>query len=417
MKSVKVNLIGNLGAAEPAKVCNVWEDNQLTVKVPVELFNTIQRMTGEKPKKVSYMVGILMLMRLFRHRREFPQKELCKALSVSHNIITAAINKMSEAGIIDVDKTKHAVNGWYYEYRIKVDIDGIKGPCVPYRYNLDGTVFADTLNIMRETMDADTYTVEREDPEWEGALPSWCYTSPYWKLSYSFMSDPKYDRAGRLYECDHGIRLLAKFDEAPEFKSGRIYHPFHFVPRVLRHNLMYEGSRLTELYDLHASFYTLVTALLKDKLSEREFNDLFYTCFEGRFYKELAEATGQNIDMTKELMQGWRNVLRLGTLHGGVYGKVSEYMETRFPEFTNIIYNWTRKVNSNGKEVKTLQQDLGEYETHVFSEFAKFLIDKYNITPFLLHDAVYCSQADKEKLPQDINTVMKEWFLNKLIVK
>ena len=396
-------------------VLKVWDGKLLTLQVPVALYNYLNTLTCDTPKHCSVMVKIVMLMRLFQHRREFPLNELCKAVGASHTIVSSIMGRMEKAGIIDIDRTRHSLKQGGFEYRLKIDPYEMQGVKVPYCYDLDGTVFADILNTMHECSEMDLYP-NAQNPHWVDVLPSWCYTSPYWKLSYSFMSDPQYDKAGRLYECDMAVTLIKNFGKAPEFKSGRIYHPFHSVPRILRHNLMYENSRLVELFDLHASFYTLLSALLKDKLGADEFNDLFFTCFEGRFYKEIAAYTDMNIDIVKNLMQVWRNIQRIGVLHGIRFAEVSEYMEKRFPTFTGIIYNWEKKINKEGREVKTLQQDLGEYETHVFADFAKFLVDKYNITPFLLHDAVYCSENDRQKLPENINEIMNDWFLKRLNV-
>lgn len=357
---------------------------------------------------------ILALMKFFGHRHEFLNADLVKAAGIGHNNVTKYVKAMEQAGILDIDRSEWVAKGFHssYYYRIKDGCDSGIGNIVIFSYDLDGTPFGEAIEIYKATKGMEEMT-GCDSVVWDKVLPGWCYTSPYWRLSYRFMND---SGAGRLYECDMAGRLVSHFCEAPVYKSGRIYHAFHRFPRVLRYNLEFEGSPLTELFDLHASFFTLLASMLIDKLPEDEFNDLFYTCFEGRLYDEVAAYTGIMKDAAKEQMQGWRNVWNMGVLHSR-YAKICDFMENRFPAFTNIIYRWDKKVNEKGKKVKTLQQDLGEYETLVFSDFAKFLVDKYNVTPFLLHDAVYCSQADKAKLPEDINMVMKEWFLNKLTVK
>lgn len=388
-----------------------YDGGELALAVSEGFIENVTQKTGLNIKNGYCCAKILALMEFFSHRSEFSNRDLVKVTDIGHNNVTKYIKAMEAAGILVIDRSEWVTSSFTspYEYRIKDSCDSNVGGTVYFNYDLTGTVFAETLYIFGSSRMSEVVTPEGNG--WDDkCLPSWCYTSPYYRLSYRFGSD---ESSMRLYECDSAARLVARFGQAPVYKSGRIYHPFHNVPRALRHNIEFEGSPITELYDLHASFFTLLCSLLRDKLPVEEFEDLFDTCFSGRFYTEIADAAGLTKEAAKDAMQGWRNVCNKGVLHSR-YAKVSDFMEKRFPAFTSLIYQWERIVNEKGKKVKTLQQDLGEYETQVFAQFAKYITEKYGVTVFLLHDAIYISEKELSALPQNINEEMRSWFIQKL---
>lgn len=182
----------------------------------------------------------------------------------------------------------------------------------------------------------------------------------------------------------------------------------------MRNHLERDGSPITELFDLHASFFTLLSSMIRDQLPEKEFNDLFDECFSGNFYKNIAAYIGSDKETAKDVMQGWRNVCSLSFLHSSPkYAKAAEYMEKNYPVFSKIVYEWNFIETKDGVK-KTIQQDCGAYETKVFSAFAEYLVSEFGITPYTLHDAVYCTESDKAKLPENIDEIMRDWFLKKL---
>ena len=364
-------------------------------------------------KSVNAIIRFYMLMRALSPLKEFPSADLEKILGVSNNTVTKIVKVLEETGLVVVDRREWAKGygaGYYYRV-IDIPYEDINTEDWLY-YDLSGTIFKDVLDLYESGEDVrGQASVEAWD------LPDWCYVSPYDELSYGFFTS---DRLSEAYELTKIWQFMSK---APTYSTGRIYHAFHRSKRIFRHGFMYRGSHIEELYDLHSSFFTLTVALKKDLLPESEYDTLIHECFEGRFYANASKALYGNDDrvnkeLVKEQLQAWRNCT-IAQAHSW-YPELSAYMENKYPVFSKMMYEWPTVVKYGtgrvkGHHVKTLQQEVGEYETRIFSKIAFTLRDKYSVTPFLLHDAVYMSEADIRKLPEDIREKINNWFITNIL--
>lgn len=386
----------------------------LSAAIPAEAFMYVNNMTGRvmNGKDAYHLTAIVWLMNLFSNRREFHIKDLSKAIGVNDKVISRLL-KYGEGALFDVDREKYAAHKGGYEYRLKEDLRKLGGMPSTYEYNFNGTVFGEVFDLLQEYKAIEVIPA-CPDPKWPWDSAGGYYLSPYWKLSFRFSHDAMNDIHVKFKEADKAGVLMKHFPEAPSYKSGRIYHAFHYVPRCMRDHLECDGSPITELFDLHASFFTLLSSMIRDQLPEKEFNELFDECFSGGFYTNIADYIGTSKEDAKDVMQGWRNVCSVAFLHNSPkYAKAAEYMEKKYPVFSKTVYEWNFIETKDGVK-KTIQQDCGAYETKVFSAFAEYLVSEYGITPYTLHDAIYCTKSDKEKLPDNIDDIMRDWFLKKL---
>lgn len=395
-------------------VKSYYRGGELFAAIPAGVFTYVDNMTGQiMNRKDSYhLTGIVWLMAMFPNRREFHVKDLAKAIGVSDRVI-ARLLKYGEDTLFDINREKYAAHNGGYEYRLKADPTKMGGMPTTFTYDLNGTVFGEVFDLLHEYKEKEVIPA-CTDPKWRCNAAGGYYLSPYWRLSFRFSQDAMNNIHIKFKEADKAGVLMKHFPEEPRYKSGRIYHAFHNVPRCMRHNLECDGSPITELFDLHASFFTLLSSMVRDQLPEKEFNELFDECFSGKFYTNIADYIGSDKEDAKDIMQGWRNVCSTAFLHNSPrYSKAAEYMEIRYPRFSRIVYEWNRVDTKDGVK-KTIQQDTGMYETRVFSDFAEFLTNEYNITVYTLHDAVYCTENDKSRLPDNIGEIMENWFYRKL---
>lgn len=357
-----------------------------------------------------------IFMSCFDWIREFPHDEMRKIMGGSDCGMRYGTKVLESSGLCVINKEKWARNkgkhayGQYYEwYPVAVNYD--KGSdMVSYTdYDLTGTRFEKMFEYYIDSIGKDSYVPERVD---DGkSYPDDIWVPPYWKLEYRYSGSTFRARMYEAYWVAIAVSLMGK---NPVYKY-RLYTGFHYLPKVLRKNLYFEGSPLVELFDLHCSFYSLSVGLIKEKYPEIDMNALtsfFWDCVRGELYNKCANYLGTGRDDAKEKLQGWRNLYSVGAAHYPSFGyaKVAEFMENNYPEITDIYYKWPTREVKEGVIVKNLQQDLCEYETKIISKLAFELMDEYKCTFFSLHDGLYLSMNEKAKLPTDINEKILNWF-------
>lgn len=360
-------------------------------------------------------VGRWIFMSCFDWIREFPHDEMRMITGNSAQCMTYGNKVLESSGLCVVDKARHAKNknmhayGQYYEwYPVAVDYD--KGSELSYtEYDLTGTRFEKMFEYYIDSLGSDSYVPERVD---DGTRhPDDVYVPPYWRLEYRYSG--KTFRA-RMFEAYWVAIAVSMMGSNPLYRH-RLYTGFHFLPRVLRKNLYFEGSPITELFDLHCSFYTLSVGLIKEKYPDANMEALtafYWDCVTGELYNKCADYIGSDRDEAKEKLQGWRNLYNKGTAHNPMFGytKVSEFMETNYPEISDIYYKWPTREVKEGAIVKNLQQDLSDYETRIISKLSFELMSEYKCTCFTLHDGIYVSMKEKAEMPVDINKKIINWF-------
>lgn len=369
---------------------------------------------------------MMIFMTAFDFIREFPIETMTSVLGTSRPGYTWIVKRLETAGLVTIDRSlTNQVDCKPYQWRISLPYNF--GPyndddMTSSEYDITDTIFAGILDRYEQSIRDTVFKPEKSDAEIkenevQESLP---YKSDYSLLSYRYSSsDNIKEKMQEAYIVD---KLVSKLGEKPVYKSGRIYNAFHYIPKKYRHNLEYNGSPLTELFDIHCSFYTLSVGMIFDSYPNVKYEDMekFYEkCSSGKLYDDLADEMGCSRDEAKERLQGWRNCWRYGALNFEEFGytKVTEFMRRNYPLISVIYENWPKRRNSEGHIVKALQLDSCIFETKIMSRLASEIHEKYGVTLFLLHDAIYISEEDKKKLPVNIGRKIDSWFRKQLLLK
>ena len=401
------------------------------------------QMEAKNSKKYKWFEGyaenackMFVMMCVFDWIREYPQKYMVNVLDTTTMCLTWIHMYMEEAGIADIDMSMVNKNDkGFAQWRVilpqsfdtgSYSYDG--SDLMVAEYDLSGTVFSRVFDrcIVAKDMslrNGGVYTPKKKnafklEPDEEFVPPTVSYVSDYSLLTYRYSGKSLKDLMNEAYYVD---MYVSNFGRPPVYKSGRIYNSFHFLPKYYRYNVEYNGSPLVELFDLHCSFYTMSVGMILEKYPDIDIynlKDFYYTCYSGELYNDIAESLGITREEAKVKLQGWRNCWRYSTLHFEKYGynDISDYMEKHYPAITAIYYAWPKRKTPKGI-VKNLQIDYCEFETVLMSRFARMMKDKYGVTCFMLHDAAYISQAEKDTLPENINRIIGNWFEYELFGK
>ena len=403
-----------------------YSTRTLYIDVPLSEYNGLMyRLEGTSKRKVIFADAAKMyfFIKFWSNYdiRDFSTDDLMVHLSMSRNtLLNLKDFLIDDTKIVTYDKELWKKYIGSFEYYIeecpKIDISG----SIRLSYPCFGTKVEETLILFIKSLRNEIYTPEYKD-KWDELkkmslyiLPDWYYESKYGELTYRYTTRPD-DLNGRIKEnhfiskCVANLKKPFNYTEA----SGRAWPAFARSNREYRQGFEYKGSPLTELVDIHCSFYTLLTHLLKGKVPEAERLEYFETCISGKLYDECANYINKNRskgkvsrDEAKEYMQAWRNDIK-GTRS---LKKVHEFMKSKYPSIKKVIDEWPTFRDKKNIAHKTLQRDCGAFETRLMSDLARELTSKYDVECFLLHDAVYMSEADVKKLPADINEKILNWF-------
>lgn len=420
-----VNVTGNLG---PGEIITVeYQGGMLRLKFPIELwtagYNRLMQTAAligkPKQKYVCKAVAQWIFMLAFDWIREFPVSDMTGILETNRECLAYTNKILGNSGLCHINKQGHYKNQFmrlkgtgYYEWTpvMPFVLDVTNGLYDRYDYCIENTPFHGMLEKYVECRGLDEYVPEKQGG-W-GVLDKSIYESPYYDLTYRFSGTTF---KARLFECYWVHTAVSRFGRPPVYKY-RLYNGFHYLPGILRKNVYYKGDNITELFDLHCSFYTISAGVMLEKYPDidRDVIERFYwDCALGRLYDKCADYLSCTRDEAKDRLQGWRNLSNRGVAHAYDFGYsgVSKFMENTYPEISDIYYDWPTYVNSDGKTKKALQRDLSEYETRLMSKLAYEIEGKYGVKCFLLHDAIFVSVKDKaEKLPVDIENKIFNWF-------
>lgn len=403
-----------------------YSTRTLYIDVPLSEYNGLMyRLEGTSKRKVVFTDAAKMyfLIKFWSNFeiRDFAIEDLKVHLSMSGNTLQNLRDFLiKDTKIVTYDKDLFKRHISSYEYYVKecprIDISG----SIRLSYPCSGTKVEENLILFVKSLRNEIFTPEYKD-KWDEfkdkgtyALPDWYYKSKYGELTYRFTT-PSTDLLARVKESNFVNRCVSKLKKPFNYTetSGRAWPAFVHSNREYRQGFEYKGSPLTELVDIHCSFYTLLTHLLKGKVPEAERLEYFENCISGKLYDDCAEYMNKNRrkskvsrDDAKEYMQAWRN----DVTGAKSSKKVHEFMEYKYPSIKKVIDEWPTFRDKNYFVHKTLQRDCGAFETRLMSDLARELTSKYDVECFLLHDAIWMSEADVKKLPADINEEILNWL-------
>ena len=205
-----------------------------------------------------------------------------------------------------------------------------------------------------------------------------------------------------------------RYDQVParhETEDGRYYHWLHSMHAIYRKRVYFNGSPLVENFDVTACFYTLIARLMKDlgSISEQEMQRYCDLVRNGDIYNSIKDWAGKTYgtpwtrDQVKERLQSWRNTIstriEAQKKRDTLFFQICEWWKANYPEIGDAIVNYPTYRNNKNRKTKRLQLDCCKLETkYISGAVCSELGEKYGVVAFTVHDAVYVTEKDKEKL-------------------
>lgn len=247
------------------------------------------------------------------------------------------------------------------------------------------------------------------------------YIPPYNSLSLEQLTRADILRVGKVEKL--GVWFNWHLSDAIITPSSRLWHAFHVLPKGYRRILQFHGSNIVEAMDIHNCFYVLM--LLPMRLSgdirAEDLQKYETLVLSGKFYEsvercvhiggngapEIAEDFEYEFlsfrglrkrDLVKKWLQSYRNFLSAGQAKYN-HHNIDWFFRTEFPTIREWLFSYPTTRNRDGKKVKRLQSDMCRIETRIMSEVC-FRLVRYGATPFTLHDAIYLSKDDLQKLTE-----------------
>ena len=205
-----------------------------------------------------------------------------------------------------------------------------------------------------------------------------------------------------------------RYDQEParhETEDSRYFHWLHSMHAINRKHVYFNGSPLVENFDVTGCFYTLIAKLMLDRgtISEQEMqrycdlvkNDDIYNSIKD--WAEKKHGIPWTRDQVKQRLQSWRNTLptriEAQKKRDTLFFQICEWWKANYPEIGDAIVNYPTYQNNKNRKTKRLQLDCCKLETkYISGAVCSELGKKYGVVAFTVHDAVYVTEKDKEKL-------------------
>ena len=205
-----------------------------------------------------------------------------------------------------------------------------------------------------------------------------------------------------------------RYDQVParhETEDGRYFHWLHSMHAIYRKRVYFNGSPLVENFDVTGCFYTLIARLMMDQgtISEQEMQRYCNLVKNGDIYNSIKDWAEQTYgtpwtrDQVKQRLQSWRNTLptriEAQKKRDTLFFQICEWWKANYPEIGDAIANYPTYQNNKNRKTKRLQLDCCKLETkYISGAVCSELGSKYGVIAFTVHDAVYVTEKDKEKL-------------------
>ena len=144
-------------------------------------------------------------------------------------------------------------------------------------------------------------------------------------------------------------------------------------------------------------------------ISEQEMQRYCDLVRNGDIYNSIKDWAGKTYgtpwtrDQVKERLQSWRNTIstrmEAQKKRDTLFFQICEWWKANYPEIGNAIINYPTYRNNKNRKTKRLQLDCCKLETkYISGAVCSELGEKYGVVAFTVHDAVYVTEKDKEKL-------------------
>lgn len=217
----------------------------------------------------------------------------------------------------------------------------------------------------------------------------------------------------------NGEQLLKDLPHFGRYTDGRIYSMFHTLPREIR-EVITLGDRgyIKEVFDISHCYPTLIGILIKGVLDDEIVTAYQTYIMNNDIYSDTLRFAG--IEVTKEnrnRIKPYFNKFILSTIKDNkrnlkwrskdndpvLFNAVINYVQAKFPEVFNFIWNFnttTIKTDNKTKTVKTIAHELQREEKKIVDNLVQLIPN--NIPYVTLHDAIYIGENDLEAV-SDIN--------------
>lgn len=224
-------------------------------------------------------------------------------------------------------------------------------------------------------------------------------------------------------EWNHLVAIWNKHTEA--YKNGnRIFSWFHNLHGDERSFFTLNESTLREAFDVPACNFCILAKLLENTTVDKTELSAFQNLVRHDYiYKRIAEnADLEFTDLVKKEIkkscQHWLNIRKryahTGAWKDKYFNYIEDYFKTNYPTIYETLLNWREETYTNSvgktKVSKMLWQDFQEVEFDIISnKICNYLYETYGVYPVTVHDALYLSDDDLEKVTESIEDIF--WHL------
>lgn len=218
------------------------------------------------------------------------------------------------------------------------------------------------------------------------------------------------------------IQFVSKWNKHSKVKQNRnrLYSWFHSIKSNERKWLMINGSHLTQAFDVHACNFCILGKLLEntqvDKVQLKKYQNImrFDYIYSKIAQKANIEFTQKNKRLIKQSCQHWLNIrkryINTGKNTDKYFDIVDSYFKEQFPTIYNTIVNWREEnytdSKGNTKISKMLWDDFQKVQLQIITgKMCTYLHKKYGVIPVTVHDALYLSIEDMEKITENIENL------------
>lgn len=243
------------------------------------------------------------------------------------------------------------------------------------------------------------------------------YVPPYNRIRISpILLSMRIKDAKRKIKLADAKTWISEKNNPVKYSSGRLYHAFHRSSRTFRKYLEYNGSLLVEAMDIHNAYFLLLSKIfhVTDRVGGFQIDQEELIRYDqlvraGHLYEDvmLFEECPSR-DQIKERLNAFKNDTNTWMTHYPEYN----YFMDRFPSILHALQEYPTYKKNDGSNSKFVQMDLSFIETYLISSVCMELVG-LGVTPFSLHDAIYVSQSDLNRLQEkdiDINNIFWDKF-------
>ena len=217
--------------------------------------------------------------------------------------------------------------------------------------------------------------------------------------------------------CLRDLRDLASLNTIPEYgKDGKLYSVFSRIRRPIRKHITFRGNPLVEVSDISCAHFTMLPKIFENAGIEItpwwELESWMYLTQQGDLYSEVVKDTNMPRDAIKPTFQSFFSIKNENAyIYGGKEKDYSNrlilcrWFKRNYPNIFKALLDW-----HNNQPFK-IKRAANRVESKIMNSICDEL-RALGLHPFRLHDAIYLSQNEVEKVPFNINKQVYQ-YINK----